>query len=94
MNCSCVIVISFAQKMSPEPESKSWLTVTVRAPANIALVKYWGKRDEETMLPLNDSISVSINELMVTTSVQIDESSLEDGVIINGKVHTIFVEFI
>jgi mevalonate pyrophosphate decarboxylase len=83
------------QKMSPEPESKSWPTITVCAPANIALVKYWGKRDEETMLPLNDSISVSIDELKATTTVQIHESCAEDDVvIINGKVHAIFNEFI
>ena len=33
------------------------------APANIALVKYWGKRDEELNLPVTDSLSVSLGEL-------------------------------
>lgn len=30
------------------------------APANIALVKYWGKRDEELNLPVTSSLSVSL----------------------------------
>ena len=33
------------------------------APANIALVKYWGKRDEELNLPVTGSLSVSLGRL-------------------------------
>jgi diphosphomevalonate decarboxylase len=33
------------------------------APANIALCKYWGKRDEELNLPRNGSLSVSLGDL-------------------------------
>ena len=34
-----------------------------RAPANIALVKYWGTRDEELNLPVTGSLSISLGPL-------------------------------
>ena len=37
--------------------------VSVYAPANIALVKYWGKRDEELNLPVTGSLSISLGPL-------------------------------
>lgn len=57
---------------------------------NIALVKYWGKRRdvEELMIPLNDSISVSIDRLRAITTVYVYTSSSiddnDDSVTING----------
>lgn len=38
-------------------------TAKVYAPANIALVKYWGKRDETLNLPVTGSLSVSLGPL-------------------------------
>lgn len=35
--------------------------VTVRAPTNIALIKYWGKQDKYFNLPLNSSISLTVD---------------------------------
>jgi len=43
---------------------------TVSAPVNIALVKYWGKRDETLILPFNDSLSLSLNETHLGTLTQ------------------------
>ena len=37
--------------------------VVVYAPANIALVKYWGKRDEALNLPVTGSLSISLGPL-------------------------------
>ncbi|KRY52883.1 Diphosphomevalonate decarboxylase [Trichinella nativa] len=59
-------------------------SVHVRAPVNLALVKYWGKKDEREMLPLNDSLSMNINELFVDTRVTISDGS-NDRVVLNGK---------
>ena len=38
-------------------------SATVYAPANIALVKYWGKRDEVLNLPVTGSLSISLGPL-------------------------------
>uniref|UniRef100_A0A914VRD7 Diphosphomevalonate decarboxylase n=1 Tax=Plectus sambesii TaxID=2011161 RepID=A0A914VRD7_9BILA len=59
--------------------------VTVSVPINIALIKYWGKRDEELMLPLNDSVSLSIDELRATTTISLVTDAAADSVCINGK---------
>uniref|UniRef100_A0A0N5AW35 Diphosphomevalonate decarboxylase n=1 Tax=Syphacia muris TaxID=451379 RepID=A0A0N5AW35_9BILA len=58
--------------------------VTVVAPINIALIKYWGKRDEVLMLPYNDSISISINDICAKTRLRIGPSVTEDSVFVNG----------
>ncbi|MGJ3805270.1 diphosphomevalonate decarboxylase, partial [Limosilactobacillus fermentum] len=38
------------------------MTTTARAHTNIALVKYWGKRDAALMLPQTDSLSLTLDE--------------------------------
>lgn len=40
-----------------------------RAPVNIALVKYWGKRDESLNLPVTSSLSVSLGGLDTRTAI-------------------------
>ena len=55
----------------------------VLATPNIALVKYWGKRDEELILPMNNSISLTLDErLKCVASV---EFSVSDEIVVNGK---------
>lgn len=55
------------------------------ANANIALVKYWGKRNKELMLPNNGSISMTTAGLNAHTTVEFDEKYKEDILILNGK---------
>ena len=43
---------------------------TAFAPSNIALCKYWGKRDEELNLPVNGSLSISLGHLGTETTIQ------------------------
>ena len=59
---------------------------TVRAHANIALVKYWGKRDEELILPMNSSISMTIDRFYVTTHILFDDRLSADSFVLNGTV--------
>uniref|UniRef100_A0A915DKS5 Diphosphomevalonate decarboxylase n=1 Tax=Ditylenchus dipsaci TaxID=166011 RepID=A0A915DKS5_9BILA len=64
----------------------SGFEVKIEAPINIALIKYWGKRNEDLILPLNDSISLSINQLTATTTISFGRHILQDSVMLNGKV--------
>ncbi|MCI1890775.1 MAG: diphosphomevalonate decarboxylase [Schleiferilactobacillus harbinensis] len=40
-----------------------------RAHTNIALIKYWGKKDAELMLPANDSLSLTLADFYTETRV-------------------------
>jgi diphosphomevalonate decarboxylase len=53
------------------------------APANIALCKYWGKRDAELNLPVNSSLSISLGKLGTHTVVKFAKTA--DKVFLNGK---------
>ncbi len=49
------------------------MKATARAHANIALVKYWGKRDEARLLPEAASLSVALDRLRTTTTVTLGD---------------------
>ena len=55
------------------------------APSNIALCKYWGKRDVELNLPINASLSISLGELGSRTKIT-ESTSGEDQVSLNGEL--------
>ncbi|HAT54889.1 MAG TPA: diphosphomevalonate decarboxylase [Lactobacillus sp.] len=58
--------------------------ITAKAHTNIALVKYWGKADEQLILPTNDSISMTLDHFYSTTSVQFDPVLSTDEIILDG----------
>uniref|UniRef100_A0A0D9WS62 Diphosphomevalonate decarboxylase n=1 Tax=Leersia perrieri TaxID=77586 RepID=A0A0D9WS62_9ORYZ len=60
---------------------------TGRSPTNIAVIKYWGKRDEALILPVNDSISVTLDpdHLSATTTVAVSPSFSSDRMWLNGN---------
>ena len=37
------------------------LEVMATSPINIALVKYWGKVDEDLIIPVNSSLSITVD---------------------------------
>lgn len=61
------------------------MKATAIAPSNIAFIKYWGKADEELRLPSNSSISMNLNNLLTTTTVEFDSRLLHDDVLINNQ---------
>lgn len=57
---------------------------TYDAAPNIALVKYWGMRDERLGLPMNSSISVTLDRLRTRTTVRFDRALSADLLVLNG----------
>ncbi|WP_100013339.1 diphosphomevalonate decarboxylase [Lentibacillus sediminis] len=54
------------------------MKATAKAHTNIALIKYWGKRDEELILPTNSSLSLTLDGFHTTTTVDFREELRED----------------
>lgn len=53
------------------------------APSNIALCKYWGKRDKELNLPLTSSLSMSLGTL--GSRCRLSACDEQDQVVLNGS---------
>lgn len=56
-----------------------------RACANIALVKYWGKRDAALNLPAAGSLSLTLSRLVTETTVTFDAGAGGDELVLDGK---------
>lgn len=61
------------------------VAATARACANLAFVKYWGKRDNSLNLPLNNSISMTLDGAHTTTAVAFSAGPGEDRVVLAGQ---------
>ncbi|KAI5939055.1 Diphosphomevalonate decarboxylase [Manis javanica] len=63
------------------------VAVTCTAPVNIAVIKYWGKRDEELILPINSSLSITLHQdqLKTTTTAALSRDFTEDRIWLNGR---------
>jgi diphosphomevalonate decarboxylase len=59
--------------------------VTAIAHANIALIKYWGKRTEALNLPAVGSISLTLDALRTETTVYFDDSLKADQFILDEQ---------
>ncbi len=60
------------------------MAATALAHPNIALIKYWGNRDDDLRLPENGSISMNLASLGTKTSVEFDGSLAGDVLLINS----------
>lgn len=61
------------------------MQATARAQPNIALIKYWGKRDSARNLPAVGSISITLSDLHTEMCVEVDESMRDDVLIVNER---------
>jgi len=78
---SDVVKMILAEKWQQYPLHSS---ATAYAPSNIALCKYWGKRNQELNLPLTSSLSISLREKGAHTQLLINDS--QDCIQLNGQV--------
>ena len=61
------------------------MKATANAPANIAFIKYWGKRDAVLNLPVNGSVSMNLSKFLTTTTVQFSQLK-QDEIQLDGRV--------
>ena len=58
---------------------------TAQASPNIALIKYWGNRDQALRLPSNPSLSMNLAGLTTTTQVEFNPTLKSDVLILDGR---------
>jgi len=61
------------------------MRASATACSNIAFIKYWGKRDFDWNLPLNDSISMNLSAAVTTTTVEWDPALRQDEIYLEGE---------
>src|SRR5699024_6108968 len=61
------------------------MRATAKAHTNIALIKYWCKRNEELILTTNSSLSVTLDGFYTETTVQFKEELERDIFILNEE---------
>lgn len=72
--------------MDVEHPSHGDLTATARAHSNIALAKYWGKRDAALNIPAVGSISITLDGLHTDTTVSFHDDLEHDELWLNGAL--------
>lgn len=82
MDSRADVVKQLLMDYASEPAST---TVVAFAPANIALCKYWGKRNTALNLPTTTSLSISLGHLGATTTLRLNHRST-DCIKLNGEV--------
>ena len=61
--------------------------VTVRSYANIAIIKYWGKKAEKEMVPATSSISLTLENMYTETTLSpLPADETADAFYINGQL--------
>ena len=61
------------------------MKTTAKAPANIAFIKYWGRKNEKLRLPANNSISMNLSNVFTITTVDSPEDLKQDEIEMVGE---------
>lgn len=61
------------------------MKVTARAHTNIALVKYWGKKDRQLIIPQTDSLSLTLDKFYTDTTVEFRSELQHDQLTVDGQ---------
>ena len=59
-----------------------------RAYSNIALIKYWGKEDESISIPMNSSLSMTLDCFYTETEVSFDKDLDSDIFYLDGEIQS------
>ena len=77
--------MELSERVTPLAPPSGELAAAAQAQPNIALVKYWGKRDIALNLPVVGSISLTLDRLWTRTSVRFMAGLKTDEFLLNGK---------
>lgn len=58
---------------------------TAISPANVAFIKYWGKKDAKNNIPFNDSLSMNLSNCLTTTTVEFATKYQKDRIFIGTR---------
>lgn len=58
---------------------------TATAPANIAFIKYWGKKDSALNIPYSHSLSMNLSKALTTTHIEFVDGKLADAAVLNDQ---------
>ncbi len=72
LSFACLVIVAILGSMT-----------YARAHSNIALIKYWGKRDTDLKLPVNGSLSLTLDQLYTDTQVVYDAQLQQDQLILD-----------
>jgi len=64
---------------------KRLFKATAVSPANIAFIKYWGKKDPLLNIPFNNSISMNLSNCLTTTTVEFNSNLSDDLISVDEK---------
>ena len=62
-------------------------SATAYAPANVALIKYWGKADINLNIPITDSLSLSLGHLGTTMCVAVSNDDTDRLILNNLEIN-------
>lgn len=81
MNKIEVVKTILAERWQAQPKNDS---ASAFAPSNIALCKYWGKRNQELNLPMTSSLSISLANKGAEAELSLSNHSF-DSITLNGN---------
>ncbi|MGX4645080.1 diphosphomevalonate decarboxylase [Holzapfeliella sp. JNUCC 80] len=62
------------------------MKATARAHTNIALIKYWGKKNQHFILPYNSSLSMTLDAFYTDTTVEFSSDFTTNQFYLNGEL--------
>lgn len=68
----------YVKQLLPPEATPQRSSATAFAPSNIALCKYWGKRDPRLNLPMTSSLSISLGAKGTVTTVTLSQSATHE----------------
>lgn len=73
--------------LSRNKNNQFYLKSSFKTAPNIGIIKYWGKWNEEEIIPLNDNIGITLNEddIFTITKIKFTSKVNKHTLILNGK---------